>query len=577
MQRGLSAKAGAGALAAAYFASAGSNYPNASFPGWNEIAYNLNIVAQVRGIAWLPLVTPAQLNGFWAFANSTIGVQWANASLQHCGYVNATDYAAGQATVTRNVQGGLFAGNATNHKPYNTSAAYYFPLIHHAPIHTNEAVIMFDLNSEAVRARAISTVLATQAAATTDWLRLVQDVNANQNRIASLALTPVVVNGAVVGISNTVFNWDSVLLQALPAFITGIDAVLSSGLSNRTFTMRLTGGSVLGIGVGDLHETDDDLAKYTRSISATLGTTWTITLHPTRELRNSYFTTGPRDRCIAVLVVIIVCIFLFILHDWLARSRSLTLIRLVKATSRIVDDLFPRTVRSRLVKAALAEQAPEPEAAAPLSQGATKALGLIQKYIGLEAAQTRAVSRRSSVLVAETGAIADTFPAVTVLFSDIVVRIARRGHRAPVRMLTHCAGLHVLERRRAARDGVPRAGLHLRRAGCAGARVRYIQGGDHRGRLCAPSPSLMAAPPLRACAHARAPPPPPGRHVRVRLADADGGARGAHGGLRAGHVRRRGEGVPHHGRAAADPRRHAQRHRHRRGAAGRALPLPALR
>jgi hypothetical protein len=98
----------------------------------------------------------------------------------------------------------------------------------------------------------------------------------------------------------------------------------------------------------------------------------------------------------------------------------MTLIRLVKATSRIVDDLFPRNVRSRLVKAALAEDVPEEEAAAPLSQGATKALGMIQKFVGIEAAQTQAVARRSSVLIGQTGAIADTFPAVTVLFSDIV-------------------------------------------------------------------------------------------------------------------------------------------------------------
>ena len=75
--------------------------------------------------------------------------------------------------------GGLFAGNASVHKPINASAPYYFPLIHHAPIHTNEAVVMYDLNSEPVRRRTITQVLATQAAATTDWLRLVQDTNAN--------------------------------------------------------------------------------------------------------------------------------------------------------------------------------------------------------------------------------------------------------------------------------------------------------------------------------------------------------------------------------------------------------------
>jgi class 3 adenylate cyclase len=427
LQRGLSAKAGAGQLAAAYFASAGSgsSFPNASYPGWNAVAYALNTVAQVRGIAWLPLVTPAQLPGFWAYANDTIGVQWANATIQQCGFVNETDFAAGVATVTRNIHGGLFAGNASVHLPVNASAAFYFPLIHHAPIHTNEAVIMYDLHSEPVRARTIDQVLATQAAATTDWLRLVQDTNANLNRIGSLALTPVIVNGVVVGISNTVFNWDSVLLQALPTYIRGLDAVLSSGLSNRTFTMRIDAGAVSGVGPGDQHEHNDELAHYARAVSATLGTTWTVTLYPTRAMLAAYQTTGPRDRCIAVLVVIIICIALFALHDWLARSRSVMLVRLVQATSRIVEDVFPKNVRARMVKQAMAEVSPPVHggADAPLSQGAVKALGLIQKFVGIEQAQTRAVQRRSSMLVdlgQGAAPIADTFPAVTVLFSDIV-------------------------------------------------------------------------------------------------------------------------------------------------------------
>ena len=61
VQRGLSAKAGAGALAAAYFASAGSNWPNASYPGWNAIAYNLNIVAQARRAFLEPWLITARL------------------------------------------------------------------------------------------------------------------------------------------------------------------------------------------------------------------------------------------------------------------------------------------------------------------------------------------------------------------------------------------------------------------------------------------------------------------------------------------------------------------------------------
>jgi class 3 adenylate cyclase/type IV secretory pathway VirB2 component (pilin) len=338
-----------------------------------------------------------------------------------------------------------------------------------------------------------------------------------QNRIASLALTPVIVNGEVVGISNTVFNWDSVLLQALPSFISGIDAVLSSDLSSRTFTMRIKGGAVEGVGVGDLHETDSELASYARTATATLGATWTVTLHPTRELLESYRTTGPRDRCIAVLVVIIVCICLFWVHDWLARSRSVMLVRLVQATSRIVDDVFPKNVRNRMVKQALAETAPLPHEEAPLSQGAAKALGLIQKFVGIEAAQTRAVRRRSSALVdgCNSGAIADTFPAVTVLFSDVVGFTAWSSSVPPEAVFRMLGGMfaafdalaHQLVRTccmpRCVVARVPQRKAHTHHALTAAA-VQGIHKIETIGDSCVPRSTAM-----RCCAAApRAHPPP---------------------------------------------------------------------
>lgn len=329
------------------------------------------------------------------------------------------------------MHGGVFAGSAANHTPVNASAPYYFPLIHEAPLHTNEPVIMYDLNSEPLRRRAISDVLADGQQHTTDWIRLVQDTQLSLNRIASLALTPVFFNGTIVGLSNTVFNWDSVLLQALPSFINGIDAVLSSQLSNRTFTMRIISGAVIGVGEGDQHESDSQVQQYKSTVSATLGTTWTLTIYPTVSLINSYRSNGPRDRCVAVVIVILSCLILFGIHDYLARSRSLVLARIVAATQRIVDDVFPKTVRARLMKQAMEEQPEAAEAAPP-----SAAIALIQKWVGLEAAAERDAARRSGKLriAASTGAIADVFPATTVLFADIAGFTAWSASKPPERV-----------------------------------------------------------------------------------------------------------------------------------------------
>ena len=419
-------------------------FPNASYPTWNALALYLGQIADLRGVAWAPYVQPSQIHGFNAYANATLGTQWAGCALALpggcaagdmacaagtialCGYnsgnftTDIADFQAGLALTSASVSFGCFAGNSRNRSALSPTAPYYVPVIHEAPLHTNEGVIDYDLNSEPLRAATLAQVYATRQPATTDFIFLKQDLTIGLlNRIASLMLHPVIVNGTLVGVANTVFNWDTVLAEALPSYITGIDAVLSSGLSSRVFSMRLIGGIVEGLGLGDLHQTNPSLAKYTRTATATLGTTWTVTLYPTRELLARYRTTGPRDRCIAVVSVIVVCIALFFVHDWLARSRSTTLARLVQATNRIVKDVFPKNVRARIVSQAMKEGKAEEEA---LSQGNSNVLGLIQRFVGIENAVARTVARRSSTLtLGDTGpCIADTFPAVTVLFTDVV-------------------------------------------------------------------------------------------------------------------------------------------------------------
>jgi len=437
-------------------------------------------VSTIRGIAWLPLVLPSQLRAYEEFANQTLGSQWADATPEQAGYASLAAMQAGIDVTTRNIHGGVFGGTAAAHAPLNASALYYFPLIHEAPLATNEPVINYDLNSERVRERTISAVMATKAPQTTDWLRLVQDTRLSLNRIASLALTPVLVNGTVVGLGNTVFNWDSVLDASLPSFIQGIDCVLSSGLSNRTFTMRITGGTVLGMGEGDLHSADPELERYRRVVNATLGTTWTLTIYPTHELMNSYLSTGPRNRMIAVVVVIAFCLCIFLLHDWLARSRSVLLVRLIQATSRIVDDVFPSNIRRvltrtaalaggasirfyaltllvlrvRMVRKALKELEPVrcPRAASE-GEGTSRALSLIQKWVGMEQASLASQRRRSHVLAAH-GDIAETFHATTILFSDVVGFTAWSSSVSPERVFSFLGAMFHAFDQLAARLGI---------------------------------------------------------------------------------------------------------------------------
>jgi len=187
------------------------------FPGFNAIAANLCEMVTLRGIAWLPLVTPSQLSSFEAFANASLGAQWEDASLAQLGYSNASQLSAGTAVVSQNVFSGVFAGSAANHTPVNASAPYYFPLLQQAPLHSNEAVIMFDLNSEPHRQRAISAVLADGLQHTTDFIHLVQDPD--PFRIASLVITPVYFGGSIVCLLSALRrSYSTGILHWLPPF-----------------------------------------------------------------------------------------------------------------------------------------------------------------------------------------------------------------------------------------------------------------------------------------------------------------------------------------------------------------------
>ena len=511
----------------------------------------------MRGITWLPLVLPSQLQSFEAYANATLGAQWAFATNAQMGYNNATDFAAGIATVTRNVQGGVFAGSASVHRPVNASALYYFPVTQVAPLHTNEAVVMFDLNSEPTRARAIAAVMATGQPATTDWLYLVQD--ASTSRIATLALTPVAVGGAIVGLTSTVFNWDTLILQSLPSFLSGIDTVLSSSLSNRTFTMRIVAGAVIGIGEGDRHEANALVNSYASPISVSLGAEWTLTLYPTSALISSYHTTGPRDRCIAVLVVVLVCLGMFAFEDYLVTNRSMLLLRLVTATSRIVDDVFPKSVKARMMSQALSADGggggPSDHHAAPadahtLSPATLRVLSVIQKLVGMEASE-RAASQKTGAQLALTsglGPIADTFPAVTVLFADIAGFTEWAAARPPEVVFAFLGTLWCTFDELCAVRGI--------------FKVETV--GDQYSAL----PSARRVPQLIDSAPFS---------VRLRPSRAHRGACRTHGGFRAGHGggdaqglrRQRGRG-PVHARGAA------QRHLSGRGVDGRARPVSVV-
>ena len=235
-----------------------------------------------------------------------------------------------------------------------------------------------------------------------------------------------------------------------------------------------------------------------------------MTAYPTAALLASYKTTGPRDSAAAVVAVIVACILLFMLQDWLAHSHSIGVARALGAftseivfclslnfysdtASRLLDDVFPRNMRARVIES-MARRPPSTAgnsqvsharlsqaqhrssvAAVTIDDGAcpprsstgsvrdasapwplpppllfpiqplistlsgSGALMAIQKFVGLEAKLAEPARVRAASSLGR--AVADRFPSVSIIFSDVVGFTAWSSSVAPEQVFAYLCAL----------------------------------------------------------------------------------------------------------------------------------------
>lgn len=230
---------------------------------------------------------------------------------------------------------------------------------------------MYDIHSEANRARALDLLLQYQAPQMTDIIQSVGDnINTVGFRPSTLIFIPVLSDGAVVGAISTVFTWDLVLSQILPKYIQGLDCVLkctSSSLGiNSIYTFTLSDGVATLKGKGDLHDNKYD--SYATTTFAQLNdengnqpsqsqqlqnegaVTYSITVYPTDEFANQYLTTLPVYAVVLVVAAVLLTAFLFLGYDFLVQRRENKVLTYVAKTKAITHE---HIAGKRLLEASL--------------------------------------------------------------------------------------------------------------------------------------------------------------------------------------------------------------------------------
>jgi hypothetical protein len=208
--------------------------------------------------------------------------------------------------------------------------------------------------------------------------------------------------------------------------------------SGRTAMFALQGGTAQEIDVNTMRE--QQFERYKQQLSGTFGSGWAVDVWPTRQLYDTYVTDAPRREAIVVAMVVVFVCCVFGLYDFVAATRAAMLTRMWAATEAVVADVFPHSIKRRLVAEQLTRRRrAEKAAVAPgmLSTAAAAVSNALERRAsGMTALSPLDVAAIEAALAAadvdETAAgnsgsptlplasfIADSYPAATVVFADI--------------------------------------------------------------------------------------------------------------------------------------------------------------
>ncbi len=444
---GLRDKASTAVAVAAFLGAEGSRegaFPNVTYPGFSAFAEAQLQLAVARALSWNPLVPSAQLDGWSAYARA------------HLPELDAPPAFA--AAIAASAARGVYERNASAAiVPSDRSRAFTTPVWQIAPFEGNAAALFYDLHSQLDRQLALDLVLATCAPAVTDIITLTQDRAANVSRASGIVFAPVFDGAppanascnasAVVGFTSVVFSWDSFLDASLPAFITEMDAVLSSQRNGATVTFHIAAGAVAFTSAGDTHQRGQErLAVASDLAAAELGDGFSLVLYPTSALQRSYESDNPQNACVGVVCIIVAVALVFRLYDISVSYHSSTLAQAASVANRIVEGVFPRTVRSRLFQhhahgAAAAHGAPgaapsrsSQDSEGPQLQRASTAGKMLQQLLRGHSRSRTPRQSAASDAAEQQGAIADHFDDCTVLFADLVSFTRWAGDVPPERV-----------------------------------------------------------------------------------------------------------------------------------------------
>ncbi|CAM9153029.1 unnamed protein product, partial [Ectocarpus fasciculatus] len=299
-----------------------ATWPNCSVPmnSFFNFTDPLIEMAEMRALAFTPIITPEQVSKFEAFAYETY---------EEGGYPNMGISSFGRGISSVNTTtGGRY--HDTQGPDLNNQYQILTPVMQIGNLDENRAAVMFNLYSQAYRISAIDFMINCfnsgrrdeQCVSITDVIHLVQDP---EFRPAVLVIHPISANSdfdTLVGLDYGVLNWDTVLSNAIPEFVGGIEVVLSGGVVEYTFRIREGQASLKS--TGDSHDSKYDGSKRKFTIPFFAGSVvYSLTVYQTDEFFDRFHTDLPVYALLIALAIVILTSAIFFVYDYKMKREAI--------------------------------------------------------------------------------------------------------------------------------------------------------------------------------------------------------------------------------------------------------------
>ena len=220
-----------------------------------------------------------------------------------------------------------------------------------------------------------------------------------------------------VGIVQLALNWPALFEYLLPKDVKGIVLILSSSCSEDAYSFEINGWEVDPLGPGDLHDPAYDYMGFsspfvkldyvTKDIPDDIClSTLTLSLYPSTAFEESFYTNEAIYYTVGVCAIFLFTSIVFCVYDLSVRRRQYKVMARVIRQDKIVSDMFPTAIKDKLYN----------------QQGSNKGGFNFTDEDGMEC---------EAGLCGEDNALAELYPAVTVVFADIVGFTAWSSAREP--------------------------------------------------------------------------------------------------------------------------------------------------